>query len=163
MESLHEPETWVAVGFFLFIGLLLYLGAPRMIAGFLDDRAARISRDLAEAKKLRDEAQELLAEATKKRQAAGAEAEAIVHQAKLDAEAFTAESRRRFAETMERRAAGARQKIAQAEAQAVKDVRTAAAELAISAATQILSDELKGPKGEKLIDKNISEIKSRLR
>jgi F-type H+-transporting ATPase subunit b len=160
MESLHEAETWVAVGFVLFVGLLLYLGAPRMIAKFLDGRAARIARELEEAKKLREEAQELLAEAAKKRQDAGAEAEAIVRQARTDAEAFTAEARRRFAETMERRAAGAEQKIAQAEAQAVKDVRMAATELAIGAATRILKDELKGPKGAKLIDKNISEIKT---
>jgi F-type H+-transporting ATPase subunit b len=163
MESLHEAETWVAVGFVLFVGLLLYLGAPRMIAKFLDERSARIARELDEAKKLREEAQGLLDQAAKKRQDAGVEAEAILRQAKMDAEAFSTEARRRFAETVERRSAGARQKIAQAEAQAIKDVRTAAAELAIAAAGNILKDELTGPKGEKLIDRNIAEIKARLR
>lgn len=162
MESLHEAETWVAVGFVLFLCLLGYLGAPRMIAKMLDDRAARIARELDEAKKLREEAQALLAQAEKKRQDAETEAEAIVRQAKTDAEAFAAEVRRRFSETVERRSAGAKQKIAQAEAQAVKDVRMAATDLAISAATRILKDELKGPSGSKLIDKNIAEIKSRL-
>ena len=162
MESLHEAETWVAVGFALFVGLLLYLGAPRMIARFLDDRSARIARELGEAKKLREEAQGLLAEATKKRQQAEVEADAIVRQAEKDAEGFAAEARRRFSETMDRRSAGALQKIGQAEAQAVKDVRMAAAELAIGAATRILKDDLQGPKGAKLIDKNIAEIKTRL-
>ncbi|MDP9138530.1 MAG: ATP F0F1 synthase subunit B [Pseudomonadota bacterium] len=162
MESLHEAETWVAVGFVLFVALLVYLGAPRMIAKFLDERAARIARELDEAKKLREEAQALLNDAMKKRQDAGAEAEAIVRQAKMDAEAFAVEARRRFSETMERRSAGALQKIAQAEVQAIKDVRLAAADLAIGAATRILKEDLKGPKGAKLIDKNIGEIKARL-
>ena len=162
MEFLHEAETWVAVGFVLFIALLLYLGAPGMIARFLDERAVRIARELNEAKKLREEAQELLAQAKIKGAEAGAEAEAIVRQAQMDAEAFAAEARRRFAETVARRIAGAEQKIAQAEAQAVKDVRMAAAELAIGAATRILKEELKGPKGAQLIEQNITEIKSRL-
>ena len=163
MESLHEAETWVAVGFVLFVLLLLYLGAPRMIAKLLDERTARIAKELADAKTLREEAQVLLAEAQNKRQAAEAEVEAILRQARSDAEASAAEARRRFAEAMARRSAGAEQKIAQAEAQAIKDVRLAATELAINAASRILEDDLKGPRGEKLIDKNIAEIKARLR
>jgi F-type H+-transporting ATPase subunit b len=163
METLQEAETWVAVGFILFVLLLLYLGAPRMIAKLLDERTARIAKELADAKKLREEAQALLAQAENKRQTAEADVEAILQQAKIDAKASAAEVRRRFAEAMARRSAGAEQKIAQAEAQAIKDVRIAAAELAIDAASRILEDDLQGPRGEKLIDKNITEIKSRLR
>ncbi len=163
METLQEAETWVAVGFVLFVLLLLYLGAPRMIAKFLDERTARIARELEDAKKLREEAQALLAQAERKRQTAEAEVEAILQQARIDVEASASEARRRFAEAMARRSAGAEQKIAQAEAQAIKDVRTAATELAIDAASSILQDDLKGPRGEKLIDKNIAEIKTRLR
>ncbi len=162
MESLHEAETWVAVGFVLFVGLLLYLGAPRMIARFLDERTARIVRELEEAKKLREEAQELLAQASQKCLDAGSEAEAIVRQAKSDAEAFAQETRRRFTETMERRSASAEQKIAQAEAQAVAEMRALAADRAIAAAETLLATRLDDKRAADLVKRSLEEIPTKL-
>ena len=62
MGLLGDAETWVAIGFVIFIGLLVYIGVPAMITKALDDRAKRVQADLDEARRLKDEAQKLLGE-----------------------------------------------------------------------------------------------------
>lgn len=159
---LATPEFWVLVSFVLFIGLIVYLKVPGKVAAMLDERAARIARELDEARKLREEAQGLLAEYERKRRDAEKEAEAIVVQARAEAEAFAAETRQKLTETIERRGRMAEEKIAQAEAQAVKEVRAAAAELAIAAATRIIAGEVQGAKADQLVDVSIANLKDRL-
>ena len=158
----NNAETWVAVAFLLFVALLIYLKAPAKIAAMLDERSARIAKELAEAKKLREEAQALLDEYKKKRVQAEKDAEDIVALARREAEAFAHETRVKLSETLERRTKQAEQKIAQAEQQAVKDVRTAATDVAISAATRLLGAAAQGAKGTKLIEESIDAVKSRL-
>src|SRR5436189_3980100 len=112
---LHQAETWVAVAFVLFVALGIYLKVPAMLAKMLDERADKIGKELAEAKKLREEAQALLAEYQKKRTEAEKDAAKIVAQAKVEAEAYSVETLKKLAETIERRTKQAAQKIAQAE------------------------------------------------
>lgn len=157
-----HAETWVAVAFVLFVALLIYLKVPAKIAAMLDERSARIAKELAEAKKLREEAQALLDEYRKKRTQAEKDAEDIVALARKEAEAYAHETRAKLTETLERRTKQAEQKIAQAEQQAVKDVRTAATDVAISAATELLATATEGAKGAKLIEESIAAVKSRL-
>ncbi len=159
---LREPETWVAVAFVLFVALLVYLKVPAMLAKMLDERADKISKELAEAKKLREEAQALLAEYQKKRAEAEKDAANIVAQAKIEAESYSVETRKKLAETIERRTKQAAQKIAQAEAAAIKEVRTTATEAAIAAASKLVGEAVQGTKGTKLIDESIAAVKSRL-
>ena len=159
---LSTPEFWVAVSFFLFVALVIYMGVPGKITAALDARADRISEELAEANRLREEAQALLAEYQQKRKEAEAEAEAIVAQAKAEAEAYATEARTKLKETVERRTHLAEQKIAQAEVQAVKEVQSAASELAITAAADLIAAESKGSKGAKLIDESIAALKTKL-
>ena len=159
---LREPETWVAVAFVLFVGLGIYLKVPAMLAKMLDERADKIGKELAEAKKLREEAQALLAEYQKKRAEAEKDAANIVAQAKIEAEAYSVETRKKLAETIERRTKQAAQKIAQAEAAAIKEVRTTATEAAIAAASKLVGEAVQGAKGTKLIDDSIAAVKSRL-
>jgi F-type H+-transporting ATPase subunit b len=128
----------------------------------LDARAARIASELDEARKLREEAQGLLADYERKRRDAEKEAEAILAQARVEAEAFVVETRQKLAETIARRGRMAEQKIAQAEVQAVKEVRAAAAELAIAAATRIIADQVQGAKADQLVDASIANLKDRL-
>ena len=158
----HEAETWVAVAFVLFVGLGIYLKVPAMLAKMLDERADKISKELAEARKLREEAQALLAEYQKKRAEAEKDAANIVAQAKLEAESYSVETRKKLAETIERRTKQAAQKIAQAEAAAIKEVRTTATEAAIAAASKLVGEAVQGTKGTKLIDESIAAVKSRL-
>ncbi len=158
----HEAETWVAVAFVLFIALVIYLKVPAMLANMLDDRAAKISKELAEARALREEAQALLADYQKKRVEAERNAANIVAQAKSEAEAYAVEAREKLSEMLTRRTAQAEQKIAQAEAAAIKDVRAITADAAIAAATKLMSEATAGTKGAKLITDSISAVKSRL-
>ena len=157
-----EAETWVAVAFLLFLALLIYLKAPAMLVAMLDERSARIAKELAEARKLREEAGALLAEYKGKRAEAENTASSIIEQAKKEAEAYAIETRQKLAETIERRTRQAEQKIAQAEVQAVKDVRATITDLAIAAATELLGSAAKGAKGAPLIDQSIKAVKSRL-
>jgi F-type H+-transporting ATPase subunit b len=158
----HEPETWVAVAFVLFAALMVYLKVPAKVFAMLDARADLIGKELAEAKRLREEAQALLEDYKRKRIEAERNAENIVAQAKADAESYAAEAHRKLAETVERRTRQAEQKIARAEAAAVKDVRETAANLAIAAATRLTADAAQGAKGAKLIEASIAAVKSRL-
>ncbi len=162
MEFFHEPESWVAIAFVLFAALLVYLKVPAMLARMLDERSVKIAGELAEARKLREEAQALLASYQKKRAEAEKDAAGIVEQARKEAETYTAEARRKLAETLERRSKQAEQKIAQAEAAAIKEVRTVATDIAIAAASQLAGEAVKGAKGDGLIAESIAAVKSRL-
>jgi F-type H+-transporting ATPase subunit b len=146
---LMETETWVALAFLVFVGGLGYIGVHRMIAKSLDERSARIKAELDEARKLKDEAAQLLADYQRKRQEA--EGERLAIEAKAKIEEFVAR-RTKMAET----------KIAQAEAQATADVRSAAAEAAVAAAEKILTQEAKGKLGGDLIAKGIEDVRNKL-
>src|SRR5215510_9386510 len=119
---LQMAEFWVGIAFIAFVGILLYYKVPALMAKALDDRAAAIRSELDEARRLREEAQALLADYQKKHRNAGQEAEAIVEQARREAEAFAGETRRALADTVKRRGQQAEERIARAEGQAVDEV-----------------------------------------
>src|ERR1043165_6678447 len=100
MEFLAEAEFWVAVGFLIFIGILIYVGVPKMLTGALDARGKRVQAELDEARRLKEEAQKLLAENQAKRREADAEAAAIIEGAKAEAERIAEESKVRRQESM---------------------------------------------------------------
>ena len=157
-----EPELWVAVGFAIFVGILIYVGVPKMLTKALDDRAKRVQAELDEARRLKDEAQKLLAEYQGKQRQAETEAAAIIESAKAEAERIAAEAKAKMEEFVARRTKMAETKIAQAEAQAVADVRAAAAEAAVTAAEKILTDSVKGKVADDLIARGIGDVKAKL-
>lgn len=160
---MHIDATFFAlVALVIFLGIAAYAGAFRQMGAGLDARSARIQKDLDDAAKLRKDAEALLAEYKRKRIDAEQEAAAIVAQAKLDASEYAGESRRKLAESIERRTRQAEQKIAQAESAAVKEVRNAATDLAIAAAQGLIGEAAKGAKGADLIAESIAAVKSRL-
>ena len=160
---MHFDATFFAlVALIIFLGIAAYAGAFRSMGAGLDARSARIQKDLDDAARLRKEAEALLAEYKQKRTDAEKEAAAIVAHAKTDAEEFAAETRRKLAESLERRTRQAEQKIAQAEASAIKDVRHAATEMAIAAAQSLVAEGTKGAKGANLIATSIEAVKNRL-
>jgi len=133
-----------------------------MITDALDSRAARIKTELDEARRVRDEAEALLAEYKRKRGEADREAEAIVTAARQEAERLAAEAKTKVEEFVARRTKMAETKIAQAEAQALADVRAAAADAAVAAAEKILSETAKGKVGDDLIAQGIRDLKAKL-
>jgi len=162
METIKEPEFWVAVAFVLFLGVLLYAGAHKKIHDALDQRGVRIKAELDEARRLREEAQKLLADYQRKQLQAEREAEAIVAEAKAEAERVAAEARVKMEDFVARRTKMAETKIGQAEAQALADVRAAAADAAVAAAETILRDTAKGKVAEDLIAQGIADVKAKL-
>jgi len=159
---LQNPETWVAVAFVIFVAGLGYLGVHRTIIKSLDDRAERIKAELDEARKLKDEAAQLLADYQRRRQQAEGEAQEIIAAAKAEAERLAVEAKAKIEEFVARRTKIAETKIAQAETQAAADVRSAAAEAAISAAEKILAAETKGALAGELIAKGIEDVRKKL-
>ena len=157
-----DATFFALVALIIFLGIVVYAGAFRKMGAALDHRASRIQKELDEAAKLRKDAEALLAEYKQKRLDAEKEADAIVAQARSDAEEFATETKRKLAETLQRRTAQAEQKIAQAEAAAIKDVRNAATELAIAAASRLVAEQAKGPKGAELSSAAIDAVKARL-
>lgn len=155
-------EFWVAIAFVVFLLILLYYRVPALIAKSLDDRSEAIRRELDDARRLREEAQNLLADYQKKHRNVGQEADTILELARSEAEAFAQETRASLKDMLERRTRQAEDKIARAEAQAVDEVRAAAIELAVAAAEKILREKASGAGGVSLVDQSIRELKGRL-
>ena len=159
---LQSAEFWVGLSFFVFIGLLVWKKVPGLIGGRLDERAQAIRRELDEARRLREEAQELLADYQRKQRQADEDAKAIVDQARREAEFLASETRRSLAETLERRSRIAEEKIARAEQQAVSEVQAAAVDAAIATAEAIVKAKTPGDVGARLVDQSIRDLRGKL-
>lgn len=157
-----HAEFWVMIAFLLFMGIIFYYRVPALLAGALDKRADVIRTELDEARRLREEAQALLADYQRKSREAEEEAKVIVEQAKREAEALAAETRKALAEQVERRTKVAEEKIARAEAQAVSEVRASAVDVAIAAAEKILKERASGETANALAQQSIRDLKGRL-
>lgn len=157
-----DATWWAFIALIIFIGVIAYFKVPAMIGKALDARADKISGQLEEARRLREEAQELLAEYMRKRSEAEKEAEEIVDAAKREAAAFSAEAKQKTEDYVKRRTAMAEQKIAQAEAEAVNQVRASAVDVAVAAAEQLLGTKVTSAKANDLFKASIAEIKTRM-
>ena len=162
MELLRDPEFWVGLGTLIFLGIVLWQKVPALVGKSLDERAATIAKELEVARRLREEAEALLAEYKKKFGAAETEAGAIIAEAKAEAERYAAESRAAIKAQIERRAKQAEDKIAQAEAQAVAEVRGLAADAAVAAAEKLIAARLDDNRAADLVNRAIGEIPSKL-
>ena len=159
---MFEAEFWVAVAFLIFVGILFYVGVHTMIISTLDKRRSRIQSELEEAARLKAEAVALLAEYRQKTANAEKEAAEIIDSAKADAERLAAEAHTKLEDFIARRTQMAEAKIAQAEAQAVAEVRSAAADVAVSAAEKVLAHTTKGSIAADLISRGIADVKNKL-
>lgn len=157
-----EAEDWVAVSFVILMAVFAYFGIHKTILKALDHRRDRIRQELDDARRLRDEAASLLADYKKRHAAAEREAGDIITAAKEEAQRIAAEAKTKMEDFVARRTKTAEGKIALAEAQAVADVRAAAAEAAVTAATTVLSQSVKGSLAEDLVSKGIGEVRSKL-
>jgi F-type H+-transporting ATPase subunit b len=156
-----ETENWVALGFLCFLALLAYLGAHKKVFDAIDQRQARIKSELNDARRLREEAQALLAEFERKGREAETEAAAIIAGAKAEAERLAAEAKTKMEDFIARRTKMAEAKIVQAEAQALADVRSAATDAAVAAAEKILAATAKGKVAEDLLTRGIADVRSK--
>ena len=156
--DLGDPTTWVFIAVVLFLLSLLYFGIHKKIGAALDARSAAIRDELEEARRLREEAQALLASYQRKQKEAETQAEDIVKQARSDAENMAVQARKGLTERLERRAAQAEAKIANAEAQAMGEVKAKAADLALDTAETLLRTKLTAADKSKLIQEGIKQM-----
>jgi len=155
-----DAEFFVALGFVIFVLFLGYLGVHSKLAGALDGRIDKIKAELAEAARLRAEAQTLVQSFAAKTAEAEAQAAAIVAQAKAEAEAMSREAHTRIEEYVARRTKQAEDKIAFAEAQATSDVRAAAVDAAVKASETVLKSTTGGPDGAAFVEQGIANVKA---
>ena len=156
-----SPEFWVAVAFVLFVGLVVWKGLTPILAA-LDARSNRIRQQIEEARSLRAEAERALREANRKVREATRETEGILAQARAEAERLKRQSAENLEATLKRREQNAIDKIAQAEARAVDEVRARAVEVAVAATARLLSEQMDGTRGDKLVEDSIAEVGRKL-
>ncbi|MEE9313581.1 MAG: F0F1 ATP synthase subunit B [Rhizobiaceae bacterium] len=161
---MHFDATFYAfIALLLFFALIAYMKVPAMMAKALDARSDKIRNDLEEARRLREEAQQLLAEYQRKRKEAEHEAESIVSAAKREAEALSEEAERKTEEYITRRTAMAEQKISQAEGQAIAEVKASAVDLAVEAAQTVLGKKMSSASvSGDMFKQSLSELKARM-
>jgi F-type H+-transporting ATPase subunit b len=159
---IEDPETWVAIAFVILMGLFGYLGVHRTVLKALDNRGVRIKAELDDARRLKDEAAKVLEQYKARRASAEREADEIIATAKAEAERIASEAKAKMEDFVTRRTRTAESKIALAEAQALADVRAAAAEAAVAAASTILSQSVKGEVADDLLAKGIAEVSQKL-
>ena len=157
-----EPEFWVAVAFVILMGIFAYFGIHRTVLTTLDHRSERIKAELDDARRLKEEAAKLLAEYKARHASAEREAQDIIESAKAEAERIASEAKTKMEDFVARRTKTAENKIAQAETQALADVRAAAADAAIAAASTILSQSVKGEVADDLLAKGIQDVRAKL-
>ena len=156
-----DAAFWATIALLVFLGVVVYLKVPAMIGKMLDARIKAIETELAEAERLRMEARMLLEEYEAKRQSATKEAESIVTAAREEAFRLTSEAKTSLETLITRRTKAVEEKIAQAESQAVAEVRSRSADVAIEAAQLLLSKQM-ATKGDALVDQAIKDVSSKL-
>jgi F-type H+-transporting ATPase subunit b len=159
---LQEPDFWEGLGLVIVVCGFLYVGVPGMITGALDKRAKEIEAELTQALQLRKEAEVVLTNYRERAKEADKEAETILRDAKADAERFAEEARTALRAQLERRAKQAQDRIAQAERQAILEIRTLAADAAASAAEKIITSRIDDQKAGALIAQSLGELPAKL-
>ncbi len=160
-DILQDAHNWIYLGLLVFIVILWRAKVPGLLAKTLDDAGARVQAQLDEARRLREEAEALLADIKIRRHQSEAVAAELMAAAEAEAERLRAEAAVQLEEDIRRRAALAERKIAQAEAQAASEVKAAAAELAAQATEAVLAARVSGAANDPLIDASLPSLARR--
>ena len=162
MSFLEDPEIVLMIAFTIFVALLLYLRVHKLITKALDDRSDRIREELDEVRRLREEAQATFAEFERQHREVQTQADEIVAHAKAEAEQAAEGAKADLAASIERRLKGAEEQIAMAEANAVREVRHRAVQVAIAAAAEVMASRLSADKADALVDDAIKSVGEKL-
>lgn len=160
--SMFNTNFVVILAFLLFVAVLIYLKVPGLLTGLLDQRAESIRDELNQAKALREEAQTLLASYERKHREVQAQADRIVEQAGVEAEAAALKAKDDLKASIARRLAAAEDQIVSAQKKAVKEVRDTAIQVAIAAAGDVIAANMSADDGDRLIDEAIVTVEAKL-
>ncbi|KJS17637.1 MAG: ATP F0F1 synthase subunit B [Hoeflea sp. BRH_c9] len=157
-----DATFFAFVGLIIFLGIIAYVKVPGMITAALDKRADQIRNELEQAKKLREEAQQLLAEYQRKRKEAESEAANILSAAEREAAILREDAKAKTEEYISRRTAMAEMKISQAETDAINEVRASAVNLAMIAAEKLIGSKVDAKVSNDLFKASLGDLKTRL-
>ncbi len=160
--SLWNSNFVVLLAFLVFVAIVLRAKVPGMLGKLLDRRANLIRNDLEEARKLREDAQSILASYERKAREVQVQADQIVAAARRDAEAAAGKAREDLRHSIKRRLKAAEAQIASAEASALKEVRNRAVSIAVAAAGDVLGKQMSAADRSAMIDHSILEVETRL-
>lgn len=160
--SLANTDFVVFLGLVVFLGILVYFKVPSLLGGMLDGRAEGIKTEIEEARKLREDAQSLLASYERKQKEVQEQADRIVAAAKEEAVAAGVQAQADLAKSVERRLAAAHEQIGSAEAAAIKEVRDQAVLIAVAASRDIIGAQMTAKEGNTLIDDGIAQVDAKL-
>ncbi|MGD1878006.1 MAG: F0F1 ATP synthase subunit B [Kiloniellaceae bacterium] len=160
-QLIHDPTFWVAIAFFVFVGLMVWKASKPILAG-IDARGERIKAELDEAQRLREEAQKALAEYKRKQRDAAKEAEDLLANARHEADLLRKQAAEDLKQTLARREKAAIEKIAQAETNALQEVRAQAVDIAIAATAKLLTETVDSTRDQAMVDQAIKNLGPRL-
>ncbi len=160
--DLNNTDFVVLVAFLLFVGVLLYLGVPKLVTKKLDERSASIRTEIDEARALQEEAKTILASYERKRKEMAAHSKAIVAQAKAEAEAAAEQAKADLKETIARRLLAAKDQIKSAQDAAVREIKDKAVAVAVAAASDVIAKGMAAKDANALIDAAIKDVGAKL-
>ena len=158
MEFFSQPTSWTLVAFIIFVGIGLYLKAPKMITNLLDEQIQRVKKELSDAIELKEEANTLLAEYQRKKEDALKEADDIIANAKERAQIYEQAALTKSEEIIKRQEAQSIEKINQAELQAMSKIQQTIVEQSINAAEKLVSEKISVEKSEQIFADSLKDI-----
>ena len=158
-----DATFWIAISFFIFLGVLIYLKVPQKINNSLIDKINEIKKELEEAEKLKEEAKILLSDYENKIDKSKKETQQIINLAKKESEKTILEKTKNFYQMMDVRKNSAEQKIIQMKKNALKDIKDISVKISIEAVKHLIEKSVDKNKLEKLYEKSLEETKTSLK
>ena len=158
-----DATFWVAISFFIFFGVLIYLKVPQKINNSLNDQIKEIKKELDEAEKLKVEAKNLLSDYENKIDKSKKEVQEIINLAKKDSEKTILERTEKFHQTMESKKKNTEQKILQMKENALKDIKNISVKISVEAVEHLIKNSIDKNKLEKLYTKSLEQAKTSLK
>jgi F-type H+-transporting ATPase subunit b len=159
MDFFYQPASWVFIAFIIFISIAIYLKVPNMVTKLLDEQISKIKNDLDDARKLKEDANSLLAEYERKIESANKEAENIINQAKNNAKSYEENSNKKVEEFILRSEKQSIEKIQQAQKSAIKKINEEIVNKSLEVAEKIISKNMNDQNNNKLFENSINQIK----
>ena len=158
-----DATFWVAVSFFMFIGVLIYFKIPQTVKKLLDENILNIKNQINEAEKLKEEAKNILSEHEKKISNSKADVKSMINKANEESERIVIKTNDEFYNLMENRKKNAEEKIKQMKNQAIKDIKNTSVKIAIEAVEKLLKNSIDKNKLDKIYLSSIEETKLALK
>ena len=158
MEFFSQPASWTLVAFTIFVAIAIYLKAPSIIAKLLDEQIERVKKELSDAIDLKEEANSLLAEYQRKKEAAEQEAAEIISNAKERAHAYESSALVKGEEIIKRQEVQSIEKINQAEIQAMSRIRKTIIDQSIDSAEKLVSEKISTEKSDQILSDSLKDL-----